>query len=309
VDLGPVIEAAVDKLRPDAEKGRVAIDVARVGPGVGVVLGDPVRLEQILINLVSNAVKFSPPGGRVSVGLLRVDNEVQIVVRDTGEGVAPEILPYIFDRFRQVDGTRTRRQGGLGLGLAIVRSLTQLHGGSVTAESPGRGLGATFTVALPVLAVHAAPPRPGAAGERSRRRANEPPPGLDGLRVLVVDDHRDSREMIGAVLAEAGAAVDLAASADEALHRLQQSHTDVLVSDLGMPGLDGFDLIRAVRAQEEADGSPKRLVAMALSAYASEEDRARALAAGFQSYAPKPIDPADLVALVARTAHGPAGGC
>jgi CheY-like chemotaxis protein len=129
------------------------------------------------------------------------------------------------------------------------------------------------------------------------------------LRVLVVDDHRDSREMIGAVLAEAGAAVDLAASADEALHRLQQSHTDVLVSDLGMPGLDGFDLIRAVRAQEEADGSPKRLVAMALSAYASEEDRARALAAGFQSYAPKPIDPADLVTLVARTAHGPAGGC
>ena len=306
VELRPVIEAAVDKLRPDAETNRVTIDIA-AGPGAGVVLGDPVRLEQILINLVSNAIKFTPPGGRVSVSLVRADNDVKIVVRDTGEGIDAQVIPYVFDRFRQVDGTRTRRAGGLGLGLAIVRSLAQLHGGTVTAESAGRGSGATFTVALPVLAVRLAEPRRGPAGDPAPRRAGASLQRLEGLRVLVVDDHRDSREMIGTVLAEGGATVQLAGSADEALQRLQHWPTDVLISDLGMPGLDGFDLIRAVRAQEEAAASSQHLVAMALSAYASDEDRARALAAGFQSYAPKPIDPADLVALVARTARGPAG--
>jgi signal transduction histidine kinase len=306
VELRPVIEAAVDKLRPDAETNRVTIDIA-AGPGAGVVLGDPVRLEQILINLVSNAIKFTPPGGRVSVSLVRADNEVKIVVRDTGEGIDAQVIPYVFDRFRQVDGTRTRRAGGLGLGLAIVRSLAQLHGGTVTAESAGRGSGATFTVALPVLAVRLAEPRRGPAGDPAPRRAGASLQRLEGLRVLVVDDHRDSREMIGTVLAEGGATVQLVGSADEALQRLQHWQTDVLISDLGMPGLDGFDLIRAVRAQEEAAAPSRHLVAMALSAYASDEDRARALAAGFQSYAPKPIDPADLVALVARTARGPAG--
>jgi CheY-like chemotaxis protein len=243
------------------------------------VLGDPVRLEQILTNLVSNAVKFTPAGGRVSVQLGRADNEVKVVVRDTGEGIDPEVLPYVFDRFRQVDGTRTRRRGGLGLGLAIVRSLTQLHGGTVAAESAGRDAGATFTVALPVLAVRVGEPRPSPEADSAPRRADEPRP-LGGLRVLVVDDHRDSREMIGTILAEAGAVVQLAGSADEALQRLQQWQADVLISDLGMPGLDGFDLIRAVRAQEDAEDPAPRLVAMALSAYASDEDRARALAAG-----------------------------
>jgi CheY-like chemotaxis protein len=243
----------------------------------------------------------------VSVSLVRADNDVKIVVRDTGEGIDAQVIPYVFDRFRQVDGTRTRRAGGLGLGLAIVRSLAQLHGGTVTAESAGRGSGATFTVALPVLAVRVAESRRGPAGEPAPRRTGASLQRLEGLRVLVVDDHRDSREMIGTVLAEGGATVQLAGSADEALQRLQHCPTDVLVSDLGMPGLDGFDLIRAVRAQEEAAASSQHLVAMALSAYASDEDRARALAAGFQSYAPKPIDPADLVALVARTARGPAG--
>jgi PAS domain S-box-containing protein len=306
VDLRPVIEAAVDKLRPDAETNRVTIDID-AGAGDGVVLGDPVRLEQILINLVSNAIKFTPPGGRVSVSLVRADNEVKLVVRDTGEGIDAQVIPYVFDRFRQVDGTRTRRAGGLGLGLAIVRSLAQLHGGTVTAESAGRGSGATFTVALPVLAVRLAEPRRGPAGDPAPRRAGASLQRLEGLRVLVVDDHRDSREMIGTVLAEGGATVQLVGSADEALQRLQHWQTDVLISDLGMPGLDGFDLIRAVRAQEEAAAPSRHLVAMALSAYASDEDRARALAAGFQSYAPKPIDPADLVALVARTARGPAG--
>jgi PAS domain S-box-containing protein len=305
VDVGPVIEAAVEKLRPDAEANRVAIEIA-ASPGGGLVLGDPVRLEQILTNLVSNAVKFTPAGGRVSVQLGRADNEVKVVVRDTGEGIDPEVLPYVFDRFRQVDGTRTRRRGGLGLGLAIVRSLTQLHGGTVAAESAGRDAGATFTVALPVLAVRVGEPRPSPEADSAPRRADEPRP-LGGLRVLVVDDHRDSREMIGTILAEAGAVVQLAGSADEALQRLQQWQADVLISDLGMPGLDGFDLIRAVRAQEDAEDPAPRLVAMALSAYASDEDRARALAAGFQDYAAKPIDPADLVAVVARRARRRAG--
>lgn len=306
VDLRPVIEAAVEKVRPDADTSRVTIDTASE-PGAGVVLGDPVRLEQILTNLVSNAVKFTPAGGQVSVRLVRAENEVRIVVRDTGEGIDPQVLPYVFDRFRQVDGTRTRRQGGLGLGLAIVRSLTQLHGGTVSAESAGRGSGATFTVALPVLAVRVGDPGSGRGRDRAPRRADEPPPPLDGLRVLVVDDHRDSRELIGTILSEGGAAVRLAGSADEALQRLQQWQADVLVSDLGMPGLDGFDLIRAVRAQEEVAEPSPRLVAMALSAYASAEDRARALGAGFQDYAPKPIDPTDLVALVARMARRGAG--
>jgi signal transduction histidine kinase/ActR/RegA family two-component response regulator len=305
VDVGPVIEAAVEKLRPDAEGNRVAIEIA-AGSGAALVLGDPVRLEQILTNLVSNAVKFTPAGGRVSVKLVRADNEIKIIVRDTGEGIDPQVLPYVFDRFRQVDGTRTRRQGGLGLGLAIVRSLTQLHGGTVAAESAGRGAGATFTVALPVLAVRVGESRRVPGADPAPRRADEPPP-LAGLRVLVVDDHRDSREMIGAVLGEGGASVQLAGSVDEALQRLQQWQADVLISDLGMPGLDGFDLIRAVRAQEDAGESSSRLTAVALSAYASAEDQARALAAGFQDYAAKPIDPADLVAVVARTARRPAG--
>ena len=310
VDLNPVIEAAVERLRPDAEAHHVTIDVASdlsSGAGVGVVLGDPVRLEQVLTNLVSNAVKFTPAGGRVSVGLVRADNEIRIVVCDTGEGIDPQVLPYVFDRFRQADGTRTRRQGGLGLGLTIVRSLTQLHGGTVTAESSGRGSGATFTVALPVLAVRVGEPRRGPEVDPPPRMADEPSPPLDGLRVLVVDDHRDSREMIGTILSEGGAVVRLAGSADEALQRLQQWQAEVLISDLGMPVLDGFDLIRAVRAQEDLEGSSQRLVAVALSAYASDEDRACALAAGFQDYAPKPIDPVDLVALVARTARRPAG--
>jgi len=307
VDLHPVIEAAVEKLRPDAQAHRVGLDVV-AGPGAGLVLGDPVRLEQVLTNLVSNAVKFTPAGGRVSVRLVRADNEIRIVVHDTGEGIEAGVLPYVFDRFRQVDATRTRRQGGLGLGLAIVRSLTQLHGGTVTADSRGPGQGATFTVALPLLAVRVGDSRLAAEAGPPRRRVPAPPAPLDGLRVLVVDDHRDSREMIGAVLTGVGAAVHLAGSADEALQWLQHSPVDVLVSDLGMPGLDGFDLIRAVRAQEDAGESAQRLAAMALSAYASDEDRARALAAGFQDYAAKPIDPADLVALVARTARRPGGG-
>lgn len=305
VDLGPVIDAAVEKLRPDAEATGVNVDVC-APRGAGLVLGDPVRLEQILTNLVSNAVKFTPPAGLVSVALIRAENEIRIVVRDTGEGIDPQVLPYVFDRFRQVDGTRTRRQGGLGLGLAIVRSLTQLHGGTVTAESRGRGAGATFTVSLPVLAVRVGDARRDRGSEPAPRRGDERSAALDGLRVLVVDDHRDSREMIGAVLEEGGATVELAGSADEALQRLRQWQADVLVSDLGMPGLDGFDLIRAVRAQEDAGDSGHRVVAMALSAYASDEDRARALSAGFQDYAAKPIDPVELVSLVARLARGPA---
>jgi signal transduction histidine kinase/ActR/RegA family two-component response regulator len=294
LELVSVVEEALASVKSDADAKGLVID-ASINPSAGPVLGDRVRLLQIIVNLLSNALKFTPGDGRIGVVLERVGATARIQVSDTGIGIEPALVPQIFNRFLQADSTSSRKHGGLGLGLAIVRHLAELHGGSARAESAGPGLGATFTVELPVLT-------PGSGrGERlavERVEGIEPRlPRLDGLRVLVVDDHDDARELIRTVLEQCGADVAAAASAAEALAALEQRRVDVLVSDLAMPGADGFELIRTVRERERAAGGAT-LPAVALTAYAGTVDRARALAAGFQAHASKPIAPDELATLV-----------
>jgi CheY-like chemotaxis protein len=299
LELVSVIEEALASVKSDADARGLAIE-ASINPSAGPVLGDRVRLQQIVVNLLSNALKFTPPEGRISVILERVGASARIQVSDTGAGIEPALLPYIFNRFLQADGTSSRKHGGLGLGLAIVRHLTELHGGSVRAESAGPGLGATFTVELPILTVgdvRGEPLAVEAAGGVEPRL-----PRLDGLRVLVVDDHDDARELVRAVLEQCGADVVTAGSAGDALDALAGTRVDVLVSDLAMPGVDGYDLIRQVRARERATGGAA-LPAVALTAYAGTVDRARALGAGFQAHASKPIAPDELALLVARVSR------
>ena len=296
VDLAAVIGAAIEAVRLAAEaKG---IQLAARLESVPPLSGDPTRLQQVVWNLLSNAIKFTPKGGRVEVRVARIDSQVEIEVTDDGQGVSAEFLPYVFDRFRQADGTSTRAHNGLGLGLAIVRHLVELHGGSVRAHSEGEGRGATFAVRLPVAAVR---PRPFEDGRA------EPPRGataaglriLGGLRVLVVDDETDARELVAAVLTEAGATVIVACSVAEAIAAVELCRPDVIVSDIGMPGEDGYSLIRRLRAMERSIG---RIPAAALTAYASVQDRTRALLAGYTSHLPKPIEPAELTAVVANLA-------
>jgi len=266
--------------------------------GVVSVSGDPVRLQQVVWNLLSNAVKFTPRGGRVQVRLERVNSHIEVCVSDTGAGIAPEFLPHVFDRFRQADMGTTRHHGGLGLGLAIVRHLVELHGGTVRAESPGEGQGATFTVLLPVAPVYT----PEAAETRVHPAARETLPAfecpdrLDGLRVLVVDDEQDTREMLRAGLGHCGAVVTTAGSAAEALAEIRESPPDVLISDIGMPDEDGYQLVRKIRARPAEAGG--RVPAIALTAYARTEDRLQALRAGYHMHVPKPVELAELVAVV-----------
>lgn len=287
VDVADVVRAAVDSLRPAAEAKGVTVATA-VGGHAATVNGDTARLGQVAWNLLSNAIKFTPAGGRVDVAVRPAGDRVELAVRDTGAGIDPGFLPHVFDRFRQADPSITRAHGGLGLGLSIVRQLVEAHGGSVRADSPGKGHGATFTVTLPLQ--HGAVPEPARDGEPSA-----PPARLDGLRVLVVDDERDSREMARTALAGAGAEVAVAADVAEALDRLADRPTDVVVSDIGMPRRDGYELARELR---DRGGVP----AVAVTAFAGPEDRRRALAAGFQAHLGKPVDPAALVAVVARLA-------
>jgi len=244
--------------------------------------GDPVRLAQVVANLVSNAIKFTPAGGHVAVELARSVGEAVITVRDTGTGIESALLPRVFDRFRQ--GERSRGAGGLGLGLAIVRHIVTLHGGAVTAHSDGPGRGAVFTVTLP-LSVE--PRGPIAAAAPRVARAARP---LEGVRILAVDDHPDARELVRVALADRGADVRTAASVSEALAALEDAAVDVLVSDLGMPGADGFALVAQLRERERTDGR-RPMVAIALTAYASLHDRTQALAAGFDLHVAKPVDP------------------
>jgi signal transduction histidine kinase/integral membrane sensor domain MASE1 len=288
VDLVLVAQEAIEAIRRDAE-AKALVLVASLDPIAGEVRGDPRRLQQVVSNLLSNAVKFTPPGGRIEVRLVREGVNARLSVRDSGEGIDPQVLPHVFEPFHQADSTTTRAHQGLGLGLAIVRQLVEAHGGRAHAASAGRGQGATFVVELPILAlrgpwVAAAPP---ASGRRPGAR-------LDGLRVLVVDDHGDARDVLGLVLRAQGAEVHLAAGVAEALEILDRASVDVLVSDLAMPGADGYELIAAVRA---ARGSA--IPAVALTAYAGREVRERALAAGFAAHATKPMDPEDLVELIA----------
>lgn len=263
----------------------------------GPVAGDPARLQQVVWNLLSNAVKFTPNGGRIQVLLERVNSHVEIAITDTGIGIRPEFLPYVFDRFRQADATTTRRHGGLGLGLSIVKQLVEMHGGSVRAKSPGEGMGSTFVVSMPLLVVHdeqegrRVRPKEPAADDR-----NDTDRLLEGVHVLVVDDEPDARELIRRVLAGNGARVVVAGSAAEALDHLNDPVFDVLVSDIGLPNADGYDLIREVRSRGLG---AKTLPAAALIAFARSEDRRRALLAGFQVHVAKPVDPDELIAAVA----------
>jgi PAS domain S-box-containing protein len=299
VELAPIIEAAVDAAHPGAKAKDIRIQRV-LNSDVGVVFGDPDRLQQVVWNLLSNAIKFTPKGGRVQVRLTRINSHVEITVSDTGAGIRPEFLPYIFDRFRQADSTITRAHGGLGLGLAIVRHIVELHGGTVRAESPGVGQGATFTVQLPIMVVHARgetdpslPAYLAPAADVSMDRL----PMLNGLEVLVVDDEADTRDLLTTVLERCDAKVVAVASAAEALEALRWLKPDVLVSDIGMPDEDGYALIRKVRALPPEQGG--RIPAVALTAHARVEDRMRALSAGYQMHVAKPVEPTELVTIIA----------
>ncbi|HTN90659.1 MAG TPA: PAS domain-containing protein, partial [Sorangium sp.] len=296
VDLAAVIEAAVDTLAPTARAKDIELCVAP-GEALGRVSGDPDRLQQVMWNLLSNAVKFTPKRGRVTVRVEPSDAQVAIVVTDDGKGIAREFLPYVFDRFRQGDSSPTRAHGGLGLGLAIVRHLVELHGGTVEAESQGEGCGATFTVTLPLQAALSGAREGPPAPQHAALEGGAPTP-LSGLHVLLVEDEPDAREMVAFVLEETGARVTLAGSMGEAMAVLERQRPDVLISDIGMPGESGYALIKQVRAagREEIRGIP----AVALTAYARMEDRRRALMAGFQEHVAKPIDPSGLVTVIAE---------
>nr|WP_322708658.1 response regulator [Nostoc sp. ChiSLP03a]MDZ8209758.1 response regulator [Nostoc sp. ChiSLP03a] len=286
VGLTFTIKAALETVRLAAEAKSIQIQTI-FEPNVGQVLGDSGRLQQIVWNLLSNAIKFTSEGGRVEVQLETIEDEVntakytQITVSDTGRGISGDFLPYVFDYFRQADGTTTRKFGGLGLGLAIVRNLVELHGGTVQAASPGEGQGAVFKVKLPLIA--ASKLNQVNTGDRDRSDFN-----LNGLQALLVDDDRDSREFIAFVLKQYGAQVTEADSAHDALNNLMQAKFDLLISDIGMPDMDGYTLIRQIRKQPPEQGG--EIPAIALTAYAGEIDRQQALAAGFQQHISKPIE-------------------
>jgi CheY-like chemotaxis protein len=299
-----VARAAVEAMRPAAEAKRLALE-ADLETGAGVVLGDPDRLQQVVWNLLANAVKFTPAGGRVRVRVRAEDGCARLRVEDTGVGIRPEFMPFVFDRFRQGDQSTTRAFGGIGLGLSIVRHLVELHGGAVRAESEGPERGAAFTVELPLHQFRGAESglrneEDEAPSENKQTAIRSPQAALlKGLRVLVVDDDEDTLALLALVLKRAGAEVVTAADAPAALESFKGERPDVLLSDIGMPGEDGYDLLREVREFERARGGP-RTRAVALTAYAAPSDRDRALAAGFQRHVPKPIDPTELVEAIAE---------
>ncbi|KYF53716.1 hybrid sensor histidine kinase/response regulator, partial [Sorangium cellulosum] len=297
VELVAVIDAALEVVRPAADAKAVRLDPL-LDPGVGPVAGDAGRLQQVVWNLLSNAVKFTSRGGLVRIRLERAEGSAEIVVSDTGQGIDPSFLPYVFEQFRQAESGTTRTHGGLGLGLTIVKSLVEIHGGTAQALSEGEGRGATFIVRLPLAA------RPDRAVERRRLAAgglsgeSDRPPELRDLNVLVVDDEEDTRELLVTMLEQCGAHVTAVGSTAEALLALKALQPDVLVSDIAMPGEDGYALIRKIRALPAKSGG--RTPAVALTAYARTEDRTRALRAGFTTHVPKPIEQAELLAVLAN---------
>ena len=294
-DLACVVEAAVETVRPALQTKGIQLWQS-LDPVAGPIDGDPHRLQQVVLNLLSNAVKFTPKGGAINVVLARANSQLRIAIKDSGVGINPEVLPHVFDRFRQADSSITRRYGGLGLGLSIVKQLVELHAGTVRAESAGEGLGATFIVTLPM-----AP-----AGIGGGRAADATAPAaaslaldevdLSGVKVLVIDDEPDARELVGQMLIQAKAEVMMAGSAGEAMRVLEACRPDVMVSDIGMPGEDGYQFIREVRRLAPAKGG--LTPAIALTAYARSEDRTRAMRAGFQVHVSKPVEPPELVAAV-----------
>ncbi len=293
--LAEIVDAAVDTARPPANARGIELRVETLGGGgEATVLGDASRLQQVMWNLLTNAIKFSAPGGAVTVSLSSDGERAALAVSDRGEGVAAEFLPFVFDRFRQADGTSTRRHGGLGIGLSIVKQVVELHGGHVTATSRGVGQGSTFTIFLPC-----APSEELASAAARAAKAVDLDVDLRGLRVLVLDDEPDARALLHRILADRGAEVRVAASGAEAALYLDRERFDVLVSDIGMPDEDGYDVIRKVRSRPtDRNGG---IAAVAVTAYARAEDRIRALAAGYTMHVAKPIDAAELVAVVAAT--------
>jgi PAS domain S-box-containing protein len=304
LDLASVIEEAVQTVHPAAEAKGVSLQ-ADLLPGIGQITGDHTRLQQIVWNLLSNAVKFTPQGGRIEVRLERVDPHIRVIVSDTGKGINPDFLPYVFDRFRQSDASSARRYGGLGLGLALVKYLVELHGGTIEAASAGEDQGATFKVTLPVRAV--ATPIGETEGAPVTVKSSQE---LAGVRALVVDDEDDARELLKSALRHYGADVVAVNSAAEAYMLITaappQERLDVLVADIGMPGEDGYSLIRRVREWERARSA--YIPAVALTAYGRVEDRMRALKAGFQIHVGKPVDPDELVIVITSLVKRPESG-
>jgi PAS domain S-box-containing protein len=298
VELIPTIEAAAETIRPAANAKGIDLRL-HLDPAAGPISGDANRLQQIVWNLLSNAVKYTPRNGSIEVHLRRQDTSAVIIVQDTGEGITPDFLPYIFDRFRQADASTTRHHGGLGLGLAIVRHLVELHGGTVCAASKGTGQGTTFTVTLPLVVWDAAKKINENSDEQYKQLAKSKfaSANLTNLRVLIVDDEPDAREVLMMALSQTGAAVRATATVGEALEVFDEWKPSVLVSDIGMPSEDGYDLIRKVRARDAERGG--RIPALALTGYASADDAARALAAGYQTHLAKPVAPSDLIHAVA----------
>ncbi len=293
VDLAATIEAALETVRLATQAKSIQIHM-RLDSTTGQVLGDSTRLQQVVWNLLANAVKFTPTGGQIEIRLEKRGSQAQIQVADTGKGIPPDFLPHVFEYFRQADATTTRKFGGLGLGLAIVRNLVELHGGTVWAESPGEERGATFTVRLPLMSVPTQTPQ--------EQMPEAPVAHLTGLRILVVDDEPDIRHIVAFILEQAGATVSVAASAAEALNLMGQSLPDVLISDIGMPDMDGYMLIRQIRTLPPEQGG--KIQAIALTAYATEVDRQQALAAGFQQHIAKPFEPEELVRVISALVKG-----
>jgi PAS domain S-box-containing protein len=302
VDLPAVVAAAIDTVRASASAKGVRLQTI-IDPLNAPVTGDPNRLQQVFWNLLSNAIKFTPKGGRVQALLERVDSHVEVSIIDTGEGISPEFLPYVFDRFKQADASTTRRHGGLGLGLAIVKQLVELHGGSVRVKSSGTGKGASFIVSLPMTVLHPLqePWERGHPQSKPRDLPSVPAISLNNVSVLVIDDELDARNLLKLLLESAGAVVYLAPSAEQGMEHLLTKSVDVLICDIGMPDVDGYSLMRRIRAL--GDGQKSEVAAVALTAYARLEDRTEAMSAGFQNHLPKPVEPAELLAVVHSLAN------
>jgi PAS domain S-box-containing protein len=298
VDLAEIVRASVETVKPATEAKGIKMHTV-LDAFAGPVSGDPNRLQQVFWNLLTNAVKFTPKGGRIQVLLERVNSHLEVSVTDSGEGIAPEFLPFVFDRFRQADGGTARRHGGLGLGLAIVRQLAELHGGNVRAKSAGPGTGSTFVVTLPLTVIHPENDESERRHPASRgtRMVDDTCVKIEGVRVLLVDDEPDARALVKRLLDDCKAVVATAASAEEAMRLLPNDIPDVLISDIGMPLEDGYSLIKRVRALGKDRGG--NLPAIALTAYARPEDRMKAMLAGFEQYLVKPVEPAELITLVA----------
>jgi CheY-like chemotaxis protein len=303
VDLHEIISAAVDAVRPSADAKRLRLRATLDSKG-GRIRGDANRLQQVFWNLLTNAVKFTPADGRIDIVLERVNSHIEVAVEDSGVGIKPEFLAFVFDRFRQGDASITRRHGGLGLGLSIVKHLVELHGGTVRVKSAGEGLGSTFIVALPISVV-----RSEDTGRHERPSFADVDlfsvalPSLAGTTVLVVDDEPDARVLVSRIVEERGARAVMAPSADEALRLLESGSVNLIVSDIGMPDFDGYQLIQKIRALGKAE--VRNIPAIALTAYARSDDRQRALLAGYQMHLAKPVEPRELIAGIASLLNIP----